>query len=448
MAEVKKIPTFSWLCRKAAQLLSKDKGAYDALRKEGIADKMLKGVIVRMQLQDGGGANTFSIKSIAEGKLYCSISGNRFKGEFYTLYIPEFTTTQYRKRVHKYLPWSLPEGVKSEKYTPCVYFNADGTEACRGQWYGGRRNRSGRPDREWMVIRDRDGKFMDSHESGEDKGLGENWNWNNPTDLWQGFLPGSVMSKMDWYASMVPPEPLWDANKMRLLAAKVHSEAIKISKKYPHMKVALYPAATWAKVSNLFYADPLRINRFGGDARPPTVVGRDQDGEAIMWTLPELVLYWTTSIKGYHHDVHQPRWMRVVIPPAGSESLNQRGDSCLSRSYRDGPRANSVHYIREVTMGASSPESAYHNLACVQRQYWGAIDLNSHSRRRYHRYSLGQHPIDDKMHDWSDQSMVVVYDNWADEQEGYKYLDPYAAKPEGLFSRIEEKELIDSLPLC
>ena len=55
--------------------------------------------------------------------------------------------------------------------------------------------------------------------------------------------------------------------------------------------------------------------------------------------------------------------------------------------------------------------------------------------------------MDAKTHDWNDQSVVVVYDN-SEEQPYAHHIDPTAAKPEGLFAKIEERELIDSLPLC
>ena len=477
MSEPKKIPTFSWLIRKAERLLRTDPLEYSLMRQDKGTTKMLKGAIVRLELQDNTQRNVFHVyakPAAHKPRLrdpYFSVDGHYQNGEHYTLYSVGFTTTQYRQRMHKYLPVTMPNGVKCGESTRCVFHNADGTISREGYWHGGKRSRRGSPDCSWLLVRDKDGKFMDSFNGGPGVEIGQNIHFANPTDLIHGFLPGTVQSKLDWYASMVPPDlecygiwpvmpkvsgggtpykvdaPIWDHNKVRTLAAKVHSEAIRISKRFPYLKIALYPAASWKGEDGDYYAEPLRLNRFGGNARRPVVVGRDHNCDPYMWTLPELVLYWTDPVVRYDQKYTVARWIRVVIPPVGCQGLAPQGNSSFSDTYRWGKSQGERNYQRQILSGTHALEAAHHGLICRTVGSQEYMNLVAQQRYRSGNVDRGVHAMDAKTHDWNDQSVVVVYDN-SEEQPYAHHIDPTAAKPEGLFAKIEERELIDSLPLC
>ncbi len=482
MSEVKRIPTFSWVLRRAEALLRKDPAEYGKLR-GGTSDKFLKGCISRLDLGESN-ASVFLTLYTPQGRKYATLHGVRHKGELYTVYHPQWFATTYRKRMHRFLPVSLPQGVKPTGQTECIYFNADGTVAMKGFWHGGRRGRAGSPCEEYMVIRDRDGKFVkrDEMKPLQDRSLYnmvEFHRASNPVDLWHDFLPGTCHSKLDWYSSMAVPKvphfqtkwasgqaevtelpgPLWDEQKMKTLAARVHSEALRVSKQYPHIKIALYPMAvcTDGDPKELGHHDPVTLTRFSqrhGDAsRDGYVLGRDKDDEPIRYYLPELVAYWTLpgDKVGGHFQVEAARWIRVVIPPVGCESLLMGPDktSAFCKFYRWGRTKYPSNYTNTVVGGRSALERAYHQLVAGADNTWQRKSIRHflNGGRSYHRH--GEHTADKVIHDWSEKkSVAVVWDNSPDRVEVWSAQDPYVSRPEDIFKSIEEKELMDSLPLC
>jgi hypothetical protein len=479
MTEAKKIPTFSWLIRKAEAMLRKDPDEYKELRKYG-STKLLRGVRVKMELMDSCSDNAFTLISSGEnGVDYARITAARHNGEFYTRYQLLFTTTKYRKRMHKFLPISLPEGAKCRKHTKCIYYNADGTKSHEGHWYGGSRGRSGTPSEGQLHVKDSDGTLIKWSElpPGDENTLAHDLNYANPTDLWHDFLPGSCNSKLDWYASMVPPEVehyrtvwsdgsplktklsglLWDANKMRLLAAKVHSAAIRLAKKYPHLKVALYPMASSRPDGEHLYDHPIHLNRFERDGesfRQELVLGRDEDDEPMIWHLPELVVYWTIPAEKagvrFHKGLHYPKWIRVQIPPVGCQSLlrDSMDSSAFSKFYRWGAKRYPSSYF-SVSRWQLPVEAAYHRLIALAEGSRGNSIRGVLQTGRYHFRQHGTVDADTKIHDWNQgQNVVVVWDNSADNDDDWVRMEPIACRPDNVFAGMEERELIDSLPLC
>jgi hypothetical protein len=337
------------------------------------------------------------------------------------------------------------------------------------------------------MVSDKDGKFFerfnergDTHPLTMQLACGVNGE-ASPSDLWHCFLPGTCHSKLEWYDSMVPPDiknyrmvwnklqgigateeipgPLWDAKKMRLLAAKVHAEAVRMSKKFPHLKVALYPMK---KVDSTIEADnfghPLKLNRFSedlnGDLREDYVLGRDEDDEPILYYLPELVMYWTISGEKagqrYIHEV--PRFMRVLIPPVGCESL-LRGpwnSSPFSRYFRWGTKKHPAHYNMRIVSGREPQERAYHKLAALKEGTWGQVSIRNYlDSSRHNTFHYGKNQGDKYVHDWAEkQNVAVVFNNSQDTDHHWNRQDPYVSRPEDIFRSIEERELIESLPLC
>lgn len=467
MPEVKKIPTFSWLVRKADQFYRKNRDEYLKLRTSG-SDKFLRGCIVQLWCPEHGGTFAFHIKSPAGGmQTYATIDSRFEKGEFYTRYMIHATATRYRKRMHKWLPISLPDGIKAGVTTPAVYFNADGTVAKQGHWYGARRGRSGDPSEQFLVIRDSDGKFIPwgRDPSGQDH-VGFRFHPQEPTDLHHGFIPGTVESKLEWYKSMVPPEfanhdfvkdgkafvakpvdkPLWNADRVKLLAAKVHSEALRLTKAYPHIKIAMFPGCLFLTDSK-YFAEDFRMSRFGGN-RSTVVVGFSEHGHPLLWNLPELVIYWVADKKDTQYKASdEARYIRVVFPPVGCPQLERRNnESYMTTTYRWGLK-NSLRELQRYT-SSHAIERAYHQLKCLKIGAKADGTLWSQSRRPSVGSKYPDHPCDGLLHNWDESQSVVMVWEFSQMDNGYRSIEPLAAKPEGIFSQIEERELIDCLPLC
>jgi len=478
MPELKKIPTFSWLVRKTEALMRKEPQSYLGLRQAG-TDRLLRGCTVKMTCNDAGHPFVYRLFAPKElTKPYATIMGHKEGKEFYTVYQVNFTTTQYRKRMHKWLPVSMPVGVRCGLDTVAHYFNADGTLAYFGQWHGGRERRNGRPDCDAMIIRDRDGKFLGEvayhgEHSAERMQVMSHLNTSNPVDLWHDFIPGSVQSKLDWYKSMTPPEfdnhdmvasggvpatikvskvdePVWNEIRVKTLAAKVHSEAIRLTKTYPHIKIAMFPGGPWTEGGDAFIKGTMtRFSGGGGGQRTPVIVGRDSQGEPLMWMMPELVLYWVAPKHETSHQVHcEARFIRVVIPPAGSRQLLRTDNlSSLSATYRWGKK-NTRMLEMNVLHRKQAIERAHHQLVCYSIGNPSDGSLWNYGRHRGSPFVHGKHEIDAKIHNWDEsQSVVVVYDQ-SDNTNYWGHYEARAAKTEGIFNHIEERELVDSLPLC
>jgi len=475
MSELKKIPTFSWLVRKTEALKRKDPEAYADLRQTGTIN-LIRGCLVRMWCKDTGQEFVYRLYAPKNPtNAYASITGHQEGSEFYTCYKLEFTTTQYRKPMQRWLPVSFPNGVKCEATTPAVYFNADGTQAYVGHWNGGRRQKTGSPDCDHLIIRDRDGRLLADGDSNgayleERLDVIQNMHPNNPVDLWHEFIPGAVLSKLDWYKSMVPPqvdnhdmviegkeikvpkvdEPVWNEMRVKTLAAKVHSEAIRLTKTYPHIKIAMIPGGPFgAEHTSIWHDD--RMSRFsgGGSIRNPVVVGRDAIGEPFIWLLPELVLYWVASRSETNHKLHsEAQFIRIVIPPAGSRQLLRTdGKSSMTLTYRWGKKSERTLTSNVLRRGLSI-ERAHHQMLCYGAGNEMDGGLRQYGRHRHPGMNFGTHTLDSQLHNWDEsQAVVVVHDKPA----GRAYWEnhgPKASKPEGIFGDIEERELIDCLPLC
>jgi hypothetical protein len=452
-------------------------------------ERLLKGCRVHMQIADHFGESLFTLKS-NDGTHYCQIRGMRYGGKFYTLYSFNITPTKYRKRMHKFLPITLPEGARCDKDTPCIYHHADGSVAHQGHWHGGRVRRTGYPSEgRVLVISDEDGRLLNG-ETNAPPGIfpaSIDDDSTTPIDVLHGFLPGSCQSKLEWYASMECPEgehyeteykveadlygrqtpkmqrvdnvpgPLWDTKKMKLLAAKAHSSALAFVRKFPNMKIAMYPMAPERKVAgNMYQHGPLHLDRFEQTHRETVVLGRDIDDNPITYFLPTLVVYWAEGV-GHkypfsYHDSQKHilalRHVKIVVPPVGCESLlrGKQGLSPLSPSYRPGPKQEQWGFDRNIGHNHKVQERACHGLVCFANR-------NLDDCIRHHELNHWAVPSerDEKFHNWDlDQGKVVVSESI--EAEGqwqiHHEVESYACHPGQVFSHMEEKELLDSLPMC
>lgn len=477
----KAIPTFTWLMRRLDMIRRKNPEEFHRIKGCGYTTEILKGVKVRCGYSpDGNGRyhehtqwfTLYRTKKNGECYSYATIGGFKSGDEFYTLYRPLFSATEYSMRMHKYLPFDLPEGSCSAigfhyttPFKSCVLQNADGSFHSGCRWYGGRRGKPGYPeahkgDSLKFVIRDRDGAFVGDQNFPFLANFNDYY-FSNPIDIQHGFLPGSCDSKIQWYDSMANSNGLWNADKMRTMAARVHSEAIALTKKYPHLKIALYPMEKlpdWDQDCTTF-SPGSRVMRFDRDEQMAVVVGRDSLTKPIRYWLPRIVLYWTQP-SGLKRGT-EVRYIRATIPPVGCQYLlrDKHNSSCFCKVHAlptdpnlvtvDGKfnAALSDDLIRHEGAGRY-PSMAYHSkdLICLAIGKWGHGTLG-YSRMNSTKH--GEHDADALVHDWNqDQNVVVVHNYSADEpDDDPKYEQTYAARPSGVFSCIEERELLDSLPL-
>ena len=451
--EVKHIPTYTYIVSRVKKLLASSPLEYKKAFSVGTT-KIVPGATVVLNKFSRGGIGKVKLyandpKNSAEYRdPYAHITAHWWHGEAYTRYTIEASPSKYRKRVHKFLPVSLPEGMKSSgNRTPAIYFNADGTEAGRGQWIGSRRGYSGDPDSRTLLIRDRDGKFMNCRDKNEENEKIFHLSYQNEevnVALMQGFIPGAVESKIDWYDSLKCPDDLpgcWDQDRVRLMAAKVHSEFLKFAKQYPHCKVALNPMTRYVKGDEGQEMISTDVQFGYGVAREPHVLGRDLKNDGpIFFYLPEITLYWFRENQGSD----SLRFIRVTIPPYGSEYLKHNGYSMFAETYRWGN--NTAGYARAKREGLPM-ESVFHTLRFKKP---GVSPTWSVNQRFYG--GIHKHPAEGESNAiyWPDANdMVGVLDASADSLDWYElHQGGYGCRPGDILSSMRERELIDSLPLC
>ena len=427
----KRIPTYSWLLRRTEQLFRTNREAFQNLMVNG-TDQLISGVKVHMNNPSLNAPAVFKLQS--NSMTYCDIRGFMANGELHTNYDTNFSTTQWKPKLDAFLPYTVQDKLSYENGGRVTFHNADGSEAGKGKWQARRRGRSGEfyfdcyetP----LVIQDSTGKLLLTEGGTQDKY--RNWNRGDPVDVWAEFFPGSCHSKSDWYESMVPPKDrpdLWDEVAVRLLAAKVHAAAIKLCSNIPHLKIALFPMAKSYGLTT--------CRRFLNSGLRDVVLDRSGPVPEA-WNMPEIVVYWTErepSLASYYPE--QVRFVRVQIPPIGNRLLQ-----------RDAANSSVVSGTNRTDRGDSRPvEMAYHGLPCL---------LPEHASSTKVRYCLSTGFIragcetDRKFVDWSTtRDRVMVCDRSTHDllrtSDDRQFI---ACKPEDAFNSIEERQLIESLPLC
>ena len=356
--------------------------------------------------------------------------------------------TKYRKRLHRYLPISMPNGMKSLSNTPAIYCNADGSWVRGGNWMGSYRGRAGRPDCNVLVVRDSDGKFIDckpflhdfvSRDKWEDKDLYNFALRNTQTNvaLEQGFIPGSVESKEAWYESMLCPgdmPELWDQNHVRLMAAKVHAEFIRFCKQYSHAKIALFPMVKSQKgINEVRDQDHFGWASYGYINRH--VLARGERDKPVIYHLPEIVLYWVET-DGHYRNI------RVAIPPFGCKLLERGVTSAFSETFRYGPGSNG--YTQAMKEGLPL-QTVFHTLRYKNAGVSPSVGVNSEG---YGRRASDER--DGQIAYWPlERDLVAVRDASLKELDTYAMSrGGYAMRPSEILSALKEQELMDSLPLC
>lgn len=440
----KSVLTFSWLMRKAMALFKKDPKEYIRLLEEG-TEKMVRGIKVRM----AGPYNTtpdFTIYAVGSSDRYAALTCHLIDGKFYTGYHLYFTTTQYRKRIDKYLPISLPEGVRSRvndkgSITKCIVHNADGSVYCETKFHGGRVRRPGYCEKR-LFICDDTGMFAGDDPQTEDRNPA--YSTVNPRAAY-GWFTGASRNRNEWLESIKAiPAGMCDHRKMLTVAAKAYLTVARLVQKYPHLRMAMFPADVATDSSWQQY-------RAGTDITKRTVMYRSADGTPTLYNLPEVVLYWMEADRP-HGQVGSPR-LSITIPPHGNPLMNPVGKAApCSRTARDPYQARRRFDDVAIPMGWEQP---YHSLVAWKT----GVQFSGEPARSHRVIPFGGQ---DEFLDADQQQAVAIWSQHEDKALVRLECDelsdvpdcpfpmdtPIAMRPEDVGLRFEEKFLMESLPLC
>jgi hypothetical protein len=450
----KKIATFSWLVRRAEAMSRNDPDEFYRL-KDSHSLAFLPGCRVSMSINP----LTFTLRStvsaaeVCSAKAYCIVRGRQINGEWCTVYETLFSTTKWRKSMEKFMPFTMLAKPSWDRGAPCLLHNADGTVADHhGRWESGRRGKPGRFSSRMLVIRDRDGKFMDCIKLGEAKveaervGMYKNLELksaceiceeiqnNNyfPNDLLCDFLPGSC-GKRYWYESMIAPAgrpTLWNERQVKLLAARAHAEAIRLAEASSQIKIALYPMERFSVAKMRSSRGQIRFSSH----RRRAVSLEWLDGNADLWLMPELVAYWIEP----HKILSLPGvvcFIRVVIPPSGNPTLERDGSSPMSA-------------VRLDESGHISPRArAFHGMRCLQAEFSKTYRLGNALPFKAMEWSEERDRVFVDFHNNTD--LVMVNDLSSQEMlQAGRDGEFVGVRAEDAFSSIAERTLLGSLPLC
>jgi hypothetical protein len=431
----KTVATYSWLMRKAMALHKKDHAEYLKLRGDG-TDKLIRGAIIQLRSHEHYD-NKFTIR--VGGKRWCDIYGIKCTGKFYSVYEPYFTTTQYRKRlVEKYMPFSLPDGVRSHynslgKRTKCIYHNADGSVVAEGFWDGGRRNRKGQPDRPLRICDDT-GEFAMQPLAGADYEQYESL-------MYLGWFDEASRNRKDWLES-VRQMPYCDTSKVLDVSAKAYLAAARLCERYPKMRMTMFPAGIYQ------YGHDIRKQYYRSGGKT-AVLHRDSFGTPTLWYLPEVLVYWeelTADGPGFIS-------MSMVIPPHGCELLDPAG-KCGALSRRARTKAEATDYWNGIPLPLGY-ECAYHAVQAYDPST-PADERVPFSTSHHLTYRYGAEDVREEksMTFWPKHTnKVVVEVSSKTHGDGDISLPlpmgvPLTMKPEEVLLSFEEKMLLESLPLC
>jgi len=442
--EPKKILTFTQLLDRAKRLYEKNPEEYCKAFSAG-SDVFLKGMTVKFIRLNQYAPSSFNFYTPNDNanyaETYARVWSQEYRGERYTHYEIDATPSRYRKRMHKFLPVSFPEGMKTRAnaYTQTVpTFNADGSLFGNQMWYSGRRGSSGHPANR-LCIRDRDGKFIafSAEENKELLGFAHNHETDYTAPLKMNFIVGSSHSKIAWYDSMKCPDDLpecWNQDRVRLLAAKTHKEFLDFSKQHQHCKLVLFPMVRWGVGREETHA----YIPFGSlPNRTLHVIARESESlKPHCFYLPEIILYWK--------DGQRFEFIRVVIPPVGGKLLEPNESSPFSETFRWGKDSPGYH---KVVAQKIPLERTFHTLKAKKQGTDAATTVTDSGYGRWERgktYKDKEQLIVD-FH--TARNLVLVYDE--SRLDGNDTMNgPYALPPDCILSGLKERELIDSLPLC
>lgn len=446
---MKTVLTYSWLARKAMAMFRKDKDEYLKLVGEEGSEKLVRGFCVWWHINTGL-VQSFDLRDKRGGKVYCRMTAVIRDGKAYTNYEMKFGPTTYKKRLtDKYMPITLPQGVRSRynnlsQYTKCIIHNADGSVAKETLWVGGRRGRTGSLEGDdSLVICDTTGQYVgDNAKLVNDLELDSHYE-NMKCGL--GWFDAACQTRTEWMESIRSiPEGMVDHKAMGTVAAKAYLHSSRLVAKYPHVRMALFPAA---KRNENDKASWINDYRHSSDHTPLTVMGHDESTrKAVLWYLPEVLLYWRDEhAKRFDAPVYVRISMR--IPPYGNPLMDPTGHaSPLSRTVRN---KEDIRWYHQVSKSEACLEMPYHSLRAWKKESDGyGFDFEG-GIKAYSPDTLSDH--EKKMVMWHETKDLVFVQAECEARDAecpLEFNKPVGMKPEDLALLFEEKLLLDSLPLC
>lgn len=425
----KTILTYSWLAKRCMSLFRRDRAEYERMINEG-SDAVVRGLLVRWQTYYQGD-HRFVLAVASTREPFANVHGALVNGHWHTWIEPTFTASQYKKRlVEKYLPISLPQGVRSRKNpaggdTECIFYNADGSVADRGDWMGARRGRAGRPSKH-LFLRDSTGDFCSRLPASD----GGSHDWHAENRLHLGWFDQASRNRKEWLDSIHSiPSGLVNHDKMLKVAAQAYLACHRLCENYPAVRMALFPAVKYT-------GRPLTCHRHGDDERLVTL--RWVEGQPEKWALPEVLAYWP----------HGSRFIRLsmTVPPHGCTGLDptgRHGQLCSVADHSQGPRPPRYAYNDMLAFRSDVPVEDRRTQTGYAPYQYGQTELESVASWESQRVFWPDNEDKVLAHVMSSMSSDEIV-----EAVPATLMEPVAMRPEQVLLAMEEKLLMESLPLC
>jgi hypothetical protein len=358
--------------------------------------------------------------------LLATVLGNKRDGRTYSGYHLHITSKHFRKReVDRLLPISLPQGMKSQSWTSCSIYRADGSVAKEAFWAGGGRGQDGRLcNTSWrpesLAYDDSTGEPVPQELIASLKLFSPYQ--NAYYDL--GWHKERCSTTREW-ADSILTIPGIDRRATLGTALRACKVATDLTAEHPAIGMMLFPAR---KTNGMGRTLP------DGSTDDSVQVEAGLDGQ---WYLPKVLVYWLDFREQGDGESH---WTTVsmTIPPHGHEGMNPMGGSsplCVGHVNGQGAR------------------QAYHDMVCWKLGSRAAQTKAMSHPICGHRVDFGEEPgaykhLSESLVFWPDnRDKVLLCCETADSKPVLERRKLYAATPHEVKNLIESKFVIDSLPM-
>jgi hypothetical protein len=413
---MRNVLTYSKLVKHAMKLRSQSPGHFKALCENGTTS-LIPGLKITWSL----GRNDARFKvdvEVKKGKdkgefaRFMQVYGNKRHGRWYSYYTFDFLTTEFRSSwMNRWTPVSLPLGVASASRnhggrTPMLYFGPNGVPDTENyEWQGGKRGMQGGPVTP-LVVDDETGEKVGGLKVGQ-LGL-DRTNECGPGDL--GFYPTAIEDRREWVES-VKQIPGIDQRTCMEAAVRTLKCGVEITRDYPGVGMFLFKAEQGPRDEYL----------------PNDEYRTQADG---VYLAPELVLYWSEG-RGPYGDA---KWtfLTMTVPPHGSEGMDPTGK------------------VSPVTRRSCTTERhSYQNFVCRLPETNGDRHCRVQSSNTM-KYGADHYckELEQSLVFWPDHKDKVMVYIRGDVPSPLPHSDYLAMQPQHVQSLLNEKMLLESLPLC
>ena len=305
---MKTIWTYTKLAQRAMRMAANYSDEFALLRSAKGSNQFIKGL--RVKWNAGARRSCFEFHGLRKSRKtqevttchLATVYGNKRDGKMYTYWEFGLRSTTYRKReVGKYLPISLPNGVRSDHYTHCDYHRVDGTIAMTGLWHGKSRGLNGEPDIP-VCHQDETGELVP-------KSFVESMKLDcHYQSAWYdlGWHPDAAKTRREWIEA-IHAMPAAEGQAAVDQAHSACKMAMELTAEYPDIRMFLIPP------EKLDGSRKATVGRFSPNGRRDRFVTFSGNGD---WYLPRVVLYWFND----QQSDGESNWTSVdlVVPPYSS----------------------------------------------------------------------------------------------------------------------------------